>query len=470
MTPNPTTTNTTRFRGPMPAGLAALTDPIILALAYGMSMILLSRSPGMSDVTAVLAILLLAYPGRVPFAHFDPAVIGRLLLAWLLPVSAVGVFALLSPLPLAEQSLQVDRDVWALWAFLSLAGIGGLHATAPVVLRAAQRAARTRSAVVIGADRTGVQFGTLLARGGAAAGRMAGYFDDRCASRLDPAARSDLRGSFADVGTYVNTHCICAVYIALPMRLGARLEGVLEQLRDTTACVYFIPDAGAGESQPEHARVAVVSGASVLAVCDTPIRGSRAAAKRALDLVVTVTALPLLLPVMAVVAIAICATSPGPALFRQKRYGLHGQEIQVWKFRTMVDVEDGTSRFRAAERDDARITPVGRFLRRTSLDELPQFINVLGGSMSIVGPRPHAVAMNENLRRQIPGYMQRHMVRPGITGWAQVNGLRGGDTLDAIRKRTEYDLQYLRSWTLALDLAIMARTVIVLAMGDPKAH
>jgi putative colanic acid biosynthesis UDP-glucose lipid carrier transferase len=161
------------------------------------------------------------------------------------------------------------------------------------------------------------------------------------------------------------------------------------------------------------------------------------------------------------VAIAIRLDSPGPIIFKQKRYGLDGREILVYKFRSMSVTEDGKDKFRAATRSDSRITRVGGVIRKTSLDELPQLFNVLEGSMSIVGPRPHPVAMNEHYRREIPSYMVRHKVKPGITGWAQVNGYRGGDDLESMRKRIEFDLAYLRNWSLWLDLRILLRTAAV---------
>ncbi len=172
---------------------------------------------------------------------------------------------------------------------------------------------------------------------------------------------------------------------------------------------------------------------------------------------------------MAVIAVAIRLTSPGPAIFKQRRYGLDGKEILVWKFRTMRCAEDGDKTYRQVTRDDDRVTPLGRILRKTSLDEFPQLLNVLTGSMSLVGPRPHALAVNEQYRKLIPGYMVRHKVKPGITGWAQVNGYRGGDDLESMRNRTAYDLAYLRSWSLSLDVLILLRTAKMLIFGDSKA-
>jgi putative colanic acid biosynthesis UDP-glucose lipid carrier transferase len=174
-------------------------------------------------------------------------------------------------------------------------------------------------------------------------------------------------------------------------------------------------------------------------------------------------------PVLLAIAIAVKLSSPGPIIFRQRRYGLDGEEILVYKFRSMTVTEDG-SEVMQAQRNDVRITRLGRFLRKTSLDELPQFVNVLQGRMSIVGPRPHAVAHNEMYRKLIKGYMVRHKVKPGITGWAQVNGYRGEtETLDKMQGRIDYDLDYLRHWSLRLDLFIIYKTVRVV-MGDQKAY
>jgi putative colanic acid biosynthesis UDP-glucose lipid carrier transferase len=177
----------------------------------------------------------------------------------------------------------------------------------------------------------------------------------------------------------------------------------------------------------------------------------------------TLLILALLVPLLLVIALGVKLSSPGPVIFRQRRYGLDGKEITVYKFRSMMVCEDG-GEIRQAQKGDSRMTRFGAFLRRTSLDELPQFINVLQGRMSIVGPRPHAVSHNEMYRKLIKGYMVRHKVRPGITGWAQVNGLRGEtETLDKMQARIEHDLEYLRNWSLRLDLYIIFKTAFVVA-------
>jgi putative colanic acid biosynthesis UDP-glucose lipid carrier transferase len=218
-----------------------------------------------------------------------------------------------------------------------------------------------------------------------------------------------------------------------------------------------------------QARVETIGGMPVVAVCESPFFGPEAFVKRFSDIVLAVIAIALTTPIMLGVAIAVATTSPGPILFRQRRYGLDGREIEVWKFRSMRTQDDGAV-IRQATREDARITNVGRWIRKTSLDELPQFFNVLQGRMSVVGPRPHAVAHNEMFRSLIKGYMVRHKVKPGITGWAQVNGARGETaTVDAMSRRIDLDLAYLRNWSLNLDLQILWGTVRLM-VRDPNAY
>jgi putative colanic acid biosynthesis UDP-glucose lipid carrier transferase len=214
----------------------------------------------------------------------------------------------------------------------------------------------------------------------------------------------------------------------------------------------FITDLIQGRSD-------AVCGVTVISVCDTPFRGYSGFLKRSSDIVLSLLILLLISPLMLLIAILVRLDSPGPIFFKQRRYGLDGEEIVVYKFRSMVVTED-SSEIVQAQKNDARVTRLGAFLRRSSLDELPQFVNVLQGRMSVVGPRPHAVAHNELYRKLIKGYMVRHKVRPGITGWAQVNGQRGEtDTLDKMQARIDFDLDYLRNWSLQLDLYVILKTI-----------
>ena len=249
----------------------------------------------------------------------------------------------------------------------------------------------------------------------------------------------------------------------LAARLEVRVLDLLDDLKDTTVSIYYVPDIFL--SDLIQSRSGEVAGIPVISMCETPFFGYRGVIKRVTDVVLTLAVLVPLFPVLALVALLVKISSPGPAIFRQRRYGLDGQEITVYKFRTMTVTEDG-DRVVQATVGDRRITPIGAVLRRYSIDELPQLINVLQGRMSIVGPRPHAVAHNEQYRKLIKGYMVRHKVKPGITGWAQVNGWRGEtDTLEKIEQRVAHDIYYIENWSAWLDLKILVMTPLALITG-----
>jgi len=232
---------------------------------------------------------------------------------------------------------------------------------------------------------------------------------------------------------------------------------VLNLCSDTTATVYIIPNFFMYNLL--NARWQSVGSIQTLSVFDTPFQGGSELLKRAEDIVLSLSILCLIAVPMLCIAAAVKITSPGPVIFRQNRYWLDGKKIVVYKFRSMSAQDNGTE-VKQATKNDSRITPLGAFLRKTSLDELPQFINVLQGRMSIVGPRPHAVAHNEQYRKLIEGYMLRHKVRPGITGLAQVNGLRGEtETINKMVKRVEFDLDYIHRWSVWLDIKIILKTV-----------
>jgi putative colanic acid biosynthesis UDP-glucose lipid carrier transferase len=246
-----------------------------------------------------------------------------------------------------------------------------------------------------------------------------------------------------------------------------RILQVLDELKDTTASIFFVPDMFVTDLI--QGRTGSVCGMPVISVCETPFTGSNGLVKRLSDIGLSLLILLLISPILVAVAIAVKMGSPGPIIFRQRRYGLDGKQIVVYKFRSMSVTEDGTS-VQQATKNDSRVTPLGALLRKTSIDELPQFVNVLQGRMSIVGPRPHAVVHNEMYRKIIKGYMVRHKVKPGITGWAQVNGYRGEtDTLDKMQGRIDYDLDYLRNWSLWLDLYIIFKTIRLVAK-DQQAY
>jgi putative colanic acid biosynthesis UDP-glucose lipid carrier transferase len=252
---------------------------------------------------------------------------------------------------------------------------------------------------------------------------------------------------------------IDTVFIAEPMENNVRIREWIDRLADTTASVYLVPNLEAFDVL--YSRWGAVGGHTVVSVFETPIFGIDGYLKRGMDILLSSIGLAVAAPLLFLIALAIRLTSEGPVFFRQRRYGLDGEEFLVWKFRTMSTMEDGRI-VKQATKNDPRVTPVGRLLRRTSLDELPQLFNVLGGSMSLVGPRPYATAHNEHFRSLIRGYMLRHKVRPGITGLAQVLGSRlETDTTEKMAARIELDHRYIRDWSLWLDLKIMLKTIAV---------
>lgn len=315
-----------------------------------------------------------------------------------------------------------------------------------------------RSAVIVGANETGQKLAERIREYPYLMMELRGYFDDREELRRPP-GKIPLLGGVLDVAAYVRQHGIKLIFISLPMAQQPRIRKLLDDLHDTTASIYFLPDVYIFDLM--QARFDNVGGVPVVAICETPFYGVDSVVKNVSDFILAFLILIILLPVMLVIALIVKLTSPGPAVFKQRRYGLDGEEIIVYKFRSMAVCEDG-SNIAQAQKDDRRLTRFGAFLRRTSLDELPQFINVLQGRMSIVGPRPHAVAHNELYRKLIRGYMLRHKVKPGITGWAQVNGLRGETKdLEKMQARIEFDLYYLQNWSIWFDLWIIMRTIWV---------
>jgi putative colanic acid biosysnthesis UDP-glucose lipid carrier transferase len=297
--------------------------------------------------------------------------------------------------------------------------------------------------------------------------QVEGFFDDRSARRLGLSSPARLLGTLKDLAAFVKSNQTDIVFVALPVSHITRVVQLLDELRDTTASVYYVPDIFAIDLI--QARSGELFGIPVVALCETPFYGYRGAVKRIIDIALALTVLIAALPLMLALAVLVRSSSPGPVIFKQRRYGLDGREITVYKFRTMTVIEDGP-RIVQASKTDSRITAVGRFMRRYSLDELPQLVNVLQGHMSLVGPRPHAVAHNEEYRKLIKGYMIRHKVPPGITGLAQVNGCRGETSrVEDMQARIDYDLEYLRRWSPLLDFKILFLTAIRL-LRDEKAY
>jgi putative colanic acid biosynthesis UDP-glucose lipid carrier transferase len=438
--------------------LQACIDPLVAIATLGA---VVSFFGGRFDgACLILALLVFAmtFPGSL--ARGNGARAGDLALdiaaGWL---AIVGLLLLLG---WASRTLEVfDPRVILAWALVTPAALFAAHRLLPVVWpRVLAAEGMQKTAVIAGANDLGRRLAARLRTDPLLGIRFAGYFDDRGPGRLQNVIPRENLGPLSALADYARSSTVDVIYIALPMASQPRILKLLEDLRDTTTSIYFVPDIFV--SDLIQARVDSIGGLPVVAVCESPFYSFNGVVKRVSDFCLAALILVAISPLMAAIALGVKLSSPGPVLFKQRRYGLDGKRIVVYKFRSMTVAEDGDV-VRQATRNDSRVTRFGAFLRRTSLDELPQFINVLQGRMSIVGPRPHAVAHNETYRKLIRGYMIRHKVKPGITGLAQVNGLRGEtDTVEKMKARIDYDLAYLRNWSLALDLRIILKTAVVL--------
>lgn len=433
--------------------IEALLEPLIFALTiWGVSIYF----EGELSTPALIASLLafsLTFPGRRRLQDTLGRSILDIVLSWLL------IAGLILFLGYATRSLKLFyQETLVGWLWVGPLALVATH----MLLRAAtpwlmSLQGQTKRAVIVGMNDQGVQLAERIAGNAYSNLEVLGFFDDRTRNRLPAVASQRLLGPIKGLAEYAKTHRVNAIYLSLPMATQPRILNILDDLRDTTASVYFVPDMFVTDLI--QGRMDSVCDMPVVSVCDTPFTGTNGLIKRGSDIVLSLLILMLISPILIGIALAVKFTSPGPIIFKQRRYGLDGEEIMVYKFRSMTVCEDG-DKIKQAQRNDNRFTPIGGFLRKSSLDELPQFINVLQGRMSIVGPRPHAVAHNELYRKLIKGYMVRHKVKPGITGWAQVNGLRGEtETLDKMQARIDYDLDYLRHWSLGFDLKIILMTV-----------
>ena len=359
------------------------------------------------------------------------------------------------------------------------------HITVRSIVTNLYNKGKLRSAIVIGANETSFTFIQHIAELPFLLIKYQGFFDERNSSRIagdfgshleeltnPPIAATVTRpdnfgsrlGGLVDVVPYIQKHNIEIVFISLPMSSQPRIQKLMDELPDTTVSIYFLPDIYIFDLM--QTRFEYIGDVPVVAMSESPFVGVDGVVKAASDFVLALLIIILLSPVMACIALAVKITSPGPVIFKQRRYGLNGEEIVVYKFRSMTVTEDG-AKIEQAKQNYQRLTKIGGFLRRTSLDELPQFFNVLQGRMSIVGPRPHAVAHNELYRKLIKGYMLRHKAKPGITGWAQVNGWRGEtEVLEKMKARIEHDLYYLKHWSIWLDLWIIFKTVWIILRKD----
>ncbi len=291
--------------------------------------------------------------------------------------------------------------------------------------------------------------------------RVIGIFDDRVDGRV-PETLLDVPvlGNVSDALNFAREHRVDDIILTLPWSSDQRLAGIIARLRELPVHIRMSSDL-VGFSFPPR-RMSMLHGVPIMDIADKPLGGWSFVAKAIEDRVLAFLMLILFAPVLAVIAIAIKLDSPGPILFRQPRYGFNNQLFSVYKFRTMFHGPPKKQTWSQATKDDPRVTRVGKLLRRTSLDELPQILNVLLGNMSVVGPRPHPIPLNDEYAKIITGYAARHRVKPGITGWAQVNGFRGEtDVPEKMKARVEHDIYYIEHWSLALDLQILVMTLFV---------
>ena len=394
------------------------------------------------------------------FARRPRDFLQRSLGAWAVVVSCLAL------LGFALQYGEVfSRRVLLTWAVITPLSIAVFQFWAYVFF--VQNAVRTRNAVIAGVGDLSRRLAQAIASQPNLGLQLVGWFEDRSADRIGQTENRPLLGKLLDLPAYIKLHPVDVIYIALPIKHEERTRLLLDELHDTTASIYFVPDIFVFDLI--QSRVDVIDGIPVLALCETPFFGVNGLIKRMSDLCFASVLLLLAAPAMLATAVGVALTTPGSIIFKQRRYGLDGREITVYKFRSMLSSDDSATVIQA-QRNDNRITPFGRFIRRYSLDELPQLVNVLQGRMSLVGPRPHAVAHNEQYRRLIKGYMIRHKVAPGITGLAQIRGYRGEtQNIEQMKSRVESDLEYLRRWSLALDVKILAITILRV-FSDPKAY
>ncbi|MDP6631321.1 MAG: undecaprenyl-phosphate glucose phosphotransferase [Kiritimatiellia bacterium] len=359
----------------------------------------------------------------------------------------------------AKRSTIYSRLVLTTWAFLVPLSLSLLR----MIVRSALQSLRamghnSRTVAVVGVTETTSRVCHTIETTPEMGLNLVGVFADDCPVS-DRDSGLDIQGDIASLISRAHAGEIDAVYVGLSLSETEAIDRLVRELSDTTADLHIVPSFAAFDLF--RAPVSLLGDLPTLNIFDAPLSGVDGAFKRAEDIVLAVLALLLAALPMAVIAVLVKRTSHGPILFKQRRYGIGGNEIQVWKFRTMSVCEDGAE-IRQASKTDCRVTPLGAYLRKTSLDELPQLFNVLRGHMSLVGPRPHAVAHNEEYRKLIQGYMLRHKVKPGITGLAQIRGFRGvTDTLEKMQERVDCDLEYIRNWSILLDFKILCLTLFV---------
>jgi Undecaprenyl-phosphate glucose phosphotransferase len=362
---------------------------------------------------------------------------------------------LLVALSFFVRSASYSRGVVIAFAVLSAGGVVGMRSALRFGLRQLRsHGYNLRFAVVVGGPDLAREVITRIHEHPAAGIRVTGVLCDAAAARRSEIAGVRVVGSYAALKPLLRAERVDQVIVALPRDESAQLDKVLRDLDDEMVSVRIVPDLM--HLMSLSSSVEDLAGLPVISLRESPMVGWAAVQKRAFDFFVAGAALTLALPLMACLAAAVALTSGRPVFYSQLRMGLDGRVFRIWKFRSMVtDAEEDSGPVWARD-DDAQRTRVGSWLRRSSFDELPQLWNVLRGEMSLVGPRPERLAFIEEFRREVPGYMLRHKVKAGCTGWAQIHGWRGNTSL---HERIEHDIYYIQNWSLELDLRILLLTL-----------
>ncbi len=386
----------------------------------------------------------------------------RISTAWLSAACTLIIVTLLT-----KTSGDLSRLVIGIWIVAVASNIILSHLCLRLLMRyVINTGQNTRNVAILGSNELGLRLVKALANMPWLGYRGFWFYDDRSdrENRRLSDRETKISGGYDALYRDAKDGKINILYITLPLCAEKRVEMLIDRLADTTVSVYFVPDLFVFNLV--YSRWTTMQGIPTVSIYETPFHQLDGLCKRLEDILLSILILLICAIPMALIAMGIKLTSPGPVFFKQRRYGVHGQVIGVWKFRTMHVCEDG-GQLKQATRNDPRVTRFGRFLRSNSLDELPQFLNVLQGSMSIVGPRPHAVAHNELYRKRVQGYMLRHKVKPGITGLAQINGCRGEiQTEQMMERRIHYDLEYIRQWSLMLDFKIIVLTAVKGMFGE----
>ncbi len=440
-------------------------DIISIALSLSLSIIIYGISFSTPYFSAAI-IAIICYTLISKATHINQIEPGRVIQQHteLILFSSCLTFALLLLFAyLTKTTATYSRVTVTLWFFLMPSTLLFWRFIAcQVLLKFAKNHTRLnlKKVAILGANKVGNEVAKSISNDMSLGCQIIGFYDDRkkTKGRTEETIDIPILGTFHDAIISAKENKIDIIYITLPFEAEKRITVLLNKLRDSTVAVHIIPNFFGYNIA--HARWHDIGDYQALSLHDTPFYGVGSLLKRLEDISLASIILLLISIPMLIIAISIKLSSHGPIIFKQKRYGINGEELIIYKFRSMKVCDDGAI-IKQAQKNDNRVTKLGAFLRKTSLDELPQFFNVLNGSMSIVGPRPHAVAHNEEYRKLINSYMLRHLVKPGITGWAQINGYRGETkTLEQMEKRIEYDLYYIRNWSFIWDLKIIFMTIL----------